>query len=213
MRQTLDYVTPTNVTPTLSSMRLSISLGLLALMVAGCSSVQTQRTTIPLSSIQASDHFQLKVRTGDPLIDELVYEMAYLQFAGGLPIRHEEPFTGSMEITFVGSPQKLFGGTSRTEGNATASGTGWYAGCGYVGGTAMLTGQGPTANPGWKNAWQNSTMLIVLKRNDGERLWTAHYRYHGKWKLNPFVIDTPEETAWLVIKRLKAKFQHDFGSR
>jgi hypothetical protein len=194
-------------------MRLSIPLGLLALMIAGCSSVQTQQTTTPLSSIQASDRIQLKVRTGDPLIDELVYEMAYLQFAGGIPIRHEEPFTGSMEITFAGSPQKLFGGTSSTVGNATDSGTGWYAGRGYVGGTAMLTGQGTPGSHGWENAWQNSTMLIVLKRNDGERLWTAHYRYHGKWKLNPFVIDTPEETAWVVIKRLKAKFQRDFGSK
>ncbi|MEI6779422.1 MAG: hypothetical protein WCQ21_00750 [Verrucomicrobiota bacterium] len=53
-------------------------------------------------------------------------------------------------------------------------------------------------------------MLIVVKKGDGERIWTADYKYKGGWEMSGWVVNTPDEAARLVIKRLKKKFDNDF---
>jgi hypothetical protein len=53
-------------------------------------------------------------------------------------------------------------------------------------------------------------MLIVLKRADGERLWSADCNYKGGWELSRWVVNTPEEAGRLVTKRLKDRFVSDF---
>jgi len=143
-------------------------------------------------------------------MDKLVYEMAYEQFSDVVPLREKEPYTGVMEVTFASSDQSWFVGGSSTVGNATAYGSGWYSRNGYAGGTATVTGTSSTISSGGAVTWQNSTMLIVLKKEDGERLWTADYNYKGGWELSGWVVNTPDEAARLVIKRLKQKFQDDF---
>ena len=181
-----------------------------ALALVGCSSVQTQKAAVPLASIQASERFQLMVRTGDGVMDKLVYEMAYQQFGGVLPLREKEPYTGVVEITFASSGQSMFLGTSTTTGSASAYGSGWYTGNGYVGGSAHVTGNSTTVTTGSTFQWQNSTMIIVIKKADGERIWSADYSYKGGWEMSGWVVNTPEEAARLVTKRLKEKFLQDF---
>lgn len=143
-------------------------------------------------------------------MDKLVYEMAYQQFGGVVPLREKEPYTGVMEITFASSDQSAFVSTSSTVGNANAQATGWYSGNGYVRGTAAVSGSSTTVSAGGAFTWQNSTMFIVLKKEDGERLWTADYNYKGGWEMSGWVVNTPDEAARLVIKRLKQKFLDDF---
>jgi hypothetical protein len=192
--------------------RTAITLIGLAACIAGCSSVETQKKNVPLAAIQASERFQLMVRTGNAVMDKLVYEMVFAQFGSVLPLREKEPYTGVMEVTFASADQSWFLGTSGSVGNATASGSGWYSRNGYVGGTATVTGSSTTVSSGGAFTWQNSTMMMILKNSDGERLWTADYNYKGGWELSGWVVNTPEEAARLVIKRLKAKFQNDFRS-
>ena len=191
-------------------MRTPLVLTLLALVLTGCSSVQTQKAGTSLSTLQSSERFQLLVRTGNPVMDKIVYEMAFQQFGDVLPLREQEPFTGVMEITFASSDQSWFVGSSSTVGSATAYGSGWYSHSGYIGGTATITGSSSTVSSGGAFTWQNSTMLIVLKKSDGERIWTADYSYKGGWEPSGWVVNTPDEAARLVIKRLKNKFKNDF---
>lgn len=191
-------------------MRPLVFVALLAVGLSGCSSVETQKTATPLAAIQSTERFQLLVRTGNGVMDKLIYEMAYQQFGGLVPLREKEPYTGVMEITFASSDQSMFVSTSSTVGNATAYGSGWYSGSGYVGGTAAVSGNSTTVGVGGAFTWQNSTMFIVLKKQDGERLWTADYNYKGGWEMSGWVVNTPDEAARLVIKRLKQKFLDDF---
>ncbi|EIQ00887.1 hypothetical protein OpiT1DRAFT_05449 [Opitutaceae bacterium TAV1] len=58
--------------------------------------------------------------------------------------------------------------------------------------------------------WQNSTMIIVLKNNSGERLWLADYKYKGGWEFSGWVVNTPDEAARLLAERLKERFVKDF---
>jgi hypothetical protein len=144
-------------------------------------------------------------------MDKLVYEMAYQEFSDVLPLREREPFTGVMEITFVSSDQSWFIGSSSTFGNVAAYGSGWYSGSGYVGGTATASGSSASVSSGGSFTWQNSTMMIVLKRTDGERLWTADYNYKRGWELSGWVVNTPDEAARLILKRLRESFKNDFS--
>ena len=150
------------------------------------------------------------VRTGNPVMDKFVYEMAYQQFGGLVPLKEKEPYTGVMEITFASADQSWFVGTANTVGSGTAYGSGWYSHSGYVGGTATVSGNSTTVSTGGSFTWQNSTMLIVLKNGDGDRLWTADYNYKGGWEWSGWTVNTAEEAARLVLKRLKEKFESDF---
>ena len=61
--------------------------------------------------------------------------------------------------------------------------------------------------------WQNSTMLLIIKSKDGERLWTAEYNYKGGMELSGFSVNSPAEAAKLVTKRISEKFASDFSLR
>ena len=56
-------------------------------------------------------------------------------------------------------------------------------------------------------------MLAVLRRADGERLWSADYNYKGGWEMSGWVVNTPDEAARLVTKRLKARYVADAAGK
>ncbi|HED16327.1 MAG TPA: hypothetical protein ENI64_05885 [Gammaproteobacteria bacterium] len=192
-------------------MQKILLLSLLALILSSCSSVKTNKASVSLASINESESFQVLVRTGSPLMDKLVYEIVFLNFSDVLPLKEKEPFSGVMEITFVSTDQSTFVGSSNTVGNATAYGSGWYSGNGYAGGSATISGSSTTLSSGGSITWQNSTMLIVLKKANGERLWVADYNYKGGWEMSGWSVNTPDEAARLVVARLREKFQEDFN--
>jgi len=180
------------------------------LFFSACSTVETFKPATSLSSIRDAQRYRLLVRTGNGVLDKLVYEFAYAQFDDVLPLREKEPsYTGTMEITFASSSQSAFLGSSVATGVGSSSSSGWYSAGGYVGG-ATATGTAAAVTTGTTFVWQNSMMIIVLKSADGARLWTADYNYKGGWELSGFVVNTPEEAARLVVKRLKDKFKADF---
>jgi len=180
-----------------------------ALLWSACSTVETSKSTTSLATIREAQRYQLLVRTGDAVLDKLVYEFAFAQFGDVLPLREKEPYTGTMEITFMSSSQSAFLGSSVATGTAQSSGSGWYTSGGYVGGSTV-TGTSAAINSGTAFTWQNSSMIMVLKSADGERLWSADYNYKGGWELSGWVVNTPTEAARLVVKRLKEKFKADF---
>ena len=173
--------------------------------VAGCSTVQTQKANIHLDSLKGNESFQLLVQTGNSVMDKLVYEMIYLKFSNVLPLREKEPYTGVMEVTFASSDQSAFFGGSNTVGNAAYSGR-WYKG----GANASIQSNSATLSSGSVFTWQNSTMMIQLKKMNGERLWSADYNYKGGWEMSGWIVNTPDEAARLVSERLRDKFDEDF---
>jgi hypothetical protein len=185
------------------------ALGLaLLLTVTGCSTVETSGLAQPQVQNLSKERIQLRVRTGNEQMDRLLYEMAYQQFADVLPLREREPYTATFDITFSSATAGGFVGSSSTVSSATASGAGWYTG-GTSMGTVSMHGASSTVSTGTFLQWQNSIMLAVLKRDDGERLWSADYNYKGGWEMSGWVVNTPEEAARLVTKRLKARFVAD----
>jgi uncharacterized protein YceK len=60
-------------------------------------------------------------------------------------------------------------------------------------------------------SWVSAKMLIVVKKNDGEQIWSADYNYKGGWETSGYEVNSPGQAALLVTKRLKEKFLSDFG--
>lgn len=182
----------------LTMFRRALLAGLLAL--AGCSTVETAGGGSVVTTALPTERIQLKVRTGDDQMDALVYELAYQQFSTVMPLREAPPYTSELEITFTSTGQSGFIGSSTTSVSGHSTTDGWY-----TGGRAVST----TLSSGTFLTWQNSTMLAVLKHVDGERMWSADYSYKGGWEMSGFVVNTPEEAARLIVKRLKVRFASD----
>lgn len=158
-----------------------------------------------MASIQKDDRFQLKVRTGSAQLNRVVYELAYHQFSDVLPLREKEPFTGVMEITFISSDQSYFTSRSSSETTREAS-DGWYSGEGEQRDEVSASRKSGAAGT---FIWQNSTMLVVVRKQDGGRIWSADYNYKGGWEMSGFAVNTPEEAARLVLKRLRDRIESD----
>ncbi len=181
--------------------RRLVTLGLLsALALGACSTVETTGGGAPLATKMATERIQLKVQTGNDRMNAIVYEMAYQQFAPVMPLREAPPYTAALEVTFASTTQSGYLGSSSTIATGSATTNGWYTGGQVV---------GSTVSSGAFLEWQNSTMLAVLKSNEGERLWSADYSYKGGWELSGWVVNTPEEAARLVAKRLASRFVAD----
>lgn len=180
----------------------------LFLFVIGCSTVETSGGGLSVATMQPNERIQLNVQTGNAQMDKILYEIAYQQFSEVMPIREIGPYTGVLEITFSSSTQGAFLGSSNTVSSGTATTSGWYTGSGYTGNASGHT-QSSTVTTGTVFEWQNSTMIAVLKRSDGERLWSADYSYKGGWEMSGWSVNTPQEAARLVTKRLKARYITD----
>ena len=57
--------------------------------------------------------------------------------------------------------------------------------------------------------WQNSTMLVVIRVPNKERLWTGEYNYKGGMEMSGFKVTTQEEAAKLVVQRISKQFKSD----
>jgi hypothetical protein len=117
-----------------------------------------------------------------------------------MPLREKGPYTGALEITFASSTQGAYLGSSTGIASVQPTGSGWY-----TGGRAVST----AISSGTFLEWQNSTMLAVLRGREDVRQWSADYSYKGGWEMSGWVVNTPEEAARLIIKRLAARFVAD----
>ena len=180
--------------------RIATGLVVSLLALASCSTVETTGGGAGRIAQLPSDHFQLKVQTGDDRMDAAIYEVIYQQFSRVMPLRHAPPFTGSLEITFASTGQSSLQGVSAKAAKGRARSSRWYTG----GRTAGATPAHATFL-----AWQDSTMDAVLTRGDAEPIWTANYSYKGGYEFSGFVIDTPEKAARLVARRLAMRFAAD----
>jgi hypothetical protein len=189
-------------------LRRALLLGLAAL--GGCSSVETSGVGLASPTPMASNQrIQLRVHTGNDHMDQIVYEIAYQQFSQVLPLREVEPYTGALEVTFTSETQSGFVGGTTAYTTGSGSANVWYTGSRSAMASASGNSTTSSVSSGTTLEWKNSTMLAVLKSNDGERLWSADYSYKGGWELSGFVVNTPEEAARLVAKRLKAQYLKD----
>ena len=185
----------------------TFALCLLSIAFVGCSEMETHPSVESGSQLKASEPFAVVVHS-DNGIAPIVYEYAVEELSPTLRIAENGPAKGRIEISFVSSTQSAFVGTSSSYTSGTAIGSGWYSG-----NTAYYSGQiGATTNTvssGGSFDWQNSTMIVVIRDEAGNRLYSADYKYKGGWELSGWVVNTPAEAAKLCMQRIHKKMLAD----
>ena len=188
-----------------------IFLVFVTFILDACSSMQTYSNFQDTQMIVKNQSYQVRVRTGNEVMDRIVYEFAYLEFGKYLPIAEKGSFTGTVDITFSSSSESAFIGSSVAYATTTGYVDGWYTGTGYVGVTGNASTVSSGVSGGGTLTWQNSTMIVILKDGDSKRLWSADYKYKGGWEMSGWSVNTPQEAARLCVQRVAEKLGQDLG--
>lgn len=192
-------------------MLLVLLLVALISLLCSCSSMQTYSNFKDPQSIINNQSYQIRVRTGNEVMDRIVYEFAYIEFSKHLPVAEKGVFTGTIDIVFSSVSDSNFVGVSNAYTTSSGYTNGWYTGAGQIylnGRNSAITN---TVSAGTGFTWQNSTMLVILKDTYGKRLWSADYQYKGGMELSGFSVNTPEEAARLCIQRVADRMKDDLS--
>jgi hypothetical protein len=180
--------------------RLLSILILILITLTGCSAMQIYSGSQDIQTLLENQAYQLRVRTGNEMIDKAVYEFAFNEFSKYLPIAEKELYTGTLDVLFFSTPK-----------TALFESSGWYTEDGYVGARdSSFTGDRSVVS-GETITWQDSTTVVTIKNKDGKKLWSADYTYKGRWELSGFVANTPQEVARLCIKRIARRMKKGFA--
>ena len=183
-----------------------------ALAFTGCaaSTMNTRIGSVPYETVISGTAYRVLVSTGDTALDKFVYEQAFFEFGDLLPLSDKGDKAGTMEISFSSTPEGMAIASGTSYGTQNLHASGWYDGSGYWGGSASATGSATSVATASTYTWQNSTMLIVVKGYDSQRIWVGDYNYKGGYEMSGWVVNTPTEAARLILKRMAQRFLTDF---
>jgi len=140
------------------------------LATCGCTSRMEADRIKDANALLNAQHFRLMVQCEDKRLEPYIYEDAWRELGAILPLTEGEDATGTVEVTFTSDTGNASIGTGVGFGHA--SGGGWYGG-GHM--SSVGVGIGGAGNL----TWQNSLMMIVVKGNGEQRLWSARYQHRG----------------------------------
>lgn len=182
----------------------------LIVMVSSCSTMRTEKSADTFSALADNQPYQVRVRSGHPIMDRIIYDSASLEFGRYLAISETDSYRGTIEIIFAGSWGSTFLDSTSDFSTSSVSGNAWYTGNGYIG----LSGSDSADESGSASAnaavAKKTTMHVTIKGSHAERLWTADYKYKRDLELSGFSTDTEEKVARLCIKRIVEKLTDDF---
>ena len=183
----------------------------------------TRKQAPNLSSVTAHKTYQVRVKTGNLVMDKIAFEFAHDAFGKYLVLSREEPYTGYIDITFTSSLQTPFTWPSLINWaypfrwskpeyqTNVAYGNAWYTGNDKIGtkGISQFTETG--INPDNALTWHNGKISVTLKDMEKRKLWSADYEYKGGW--NPtraFYIYSAEGAVKQCILAILEKFETDY---
>ena len=184
----------------------------LIVMVSGCSTMRTEKSADTFPTLAANQPYQIRVRSGHPIMDRIIFESASLEFGRYLAISEADSYKGTLEIIFAGSWGSTFLDSTSDFSTSSVPGNAWYTGNDYIGlsgGDSEDESSSASANA---DIAEKTTMRVTMKDSHAERLWTADYKYKRDLELSGFSTDTEEKVARLCIKRIVEKLTDDFPS-
>ena len=165
--------------------RWAAALGLL--LAAGCSQMKTGPVT-DLYALEALGGYRLQVRADSPELEVPIRLMVVQAFQPYLPIGGSGA-QGEVQVVFhssAGLATSLPDGSERTTVPST-------------GPSSQPTAE---AGPPASRRWLDATMSVVIKDPAGKALWSADYRFRGRWSLAGLFVATPEQAARVCVKEI-----------
>jgi len=189
--------------------RLMTIMLLFIILVGGCSTMKTEKGVESVSALVENQPYQIRVRSGHSIMDQIIYDFALLEFGKYLAVSKRDAYMGIIEIIFAGTSGSSFLDSPSDFTTGSGIENAWYTGSGYIG----LSGSDSTRETdsmAGSTSTQESTMLVNIKGSQGERFWTADYKYKRDLELSGFTTDTEDKAAKLCIKRIVEKLKDDF---
>jgi hypothetical protein len=161
------------------------------LVLSGCGSVKVETVAqVPPDQIATGKQYFLRVQTGEPQLDQFLYEFSFHEVGKFLNlVEKQEDADGTVDVLFttVGHDKIV------NKGSSLGSAGGWYTGAGSVAAAAI----GSSYSTAEAKTKQWSTMVVAIKTKEGKRLWWADMDLTGKKS-----VKTPTESARYLSKKL-----------
>jgi hypothetical protein len=177
----------------------------LMVLLSGCSTMQTTKSTAHVSALLHNQPYQLRVRSGHFIMDRTIYETAAPEFSTYLTISSKGPYRGIIEIIYAGLSDSSFLEATSDFTTGSVLGNAWYIGTGYI----ELSGSDATRETGSTTAHttmpEDNTMRINIKGLQEERLWTADYKHKSV-----YTSDNEQKVLKRAIKKIVEQLRKDF---
>jgi hypothetical protein len=157
-----------------------------------------------MKGLTAEENYQLRVRSGNIVLDKIIYNTAYQVFSKYLPLSKDSTVTGHIDIHFRSNHHRGLQKSATGYKKNVIYGNSWYTGAEYRGLSAETE-----IVAGGITSWQDSTMSTVISDIAGKGLWSADFRYRGNIDSGKLV-DTADKSAILCLRRIVQQFEEDF---
>ncbi len=179
--------------------------------ITACSTIKTNKQAYTYSTVTDKNSYQVRVRSGNLMLDRIIHEAATKEFGKYLHISGEDSFTGFIDITFVLKAKRGITGSSPVYINNVVYGNSWY-----TGDEAVPKGSGFSSSlPGSESIGmfniQKSNMIAVIKKKNGLQFWDAQDAYNGVSDFSRLFVQTVDETAVFSLERIIHQFKNDFS--
>lgn len=180
-------------------------------VITACSTVSTVQYQPDYADIQINEVYQVRVRTGNITLDDLLYQSAVYEFGKYLKLANEGPITGYIDISFTSTAKKLFSGSRKGYTKNVAYENRWYTGDSSFIADYQPPLPGHEIIPGNLFTWQNSIMNILIQDLQGNILWASSHRYSGGTEKSGFYVKTSDYAARLCLSSIIERFESDYA--
>ena len=158
----------------------------------------------------AYSNFNMIVKSGDKILNDYINNIAYFEFSKYVPINEQRNQTGILEVIYQSNDDKV-----KDISKTSYSDTGTYGEVNpnYRGGLDVNKQETTVKNEQTTVRvfnFQNSTMFVVMKDLQGNRIWAANYNYKGSTELTGVLVNTPQEAAKLCIEKISKNMGQKF---
>ena len=194
-----------------STIKLLLLSFIIFSMLIACSTIKTNKQAHTYSTVTDKNSYQVRVRSGNLMLDRIIYEAATKEFGKYLHISGQDSFTGFIDITFVCKAKRGITGSSPGYINNVVYGNSWYTGDETAHkGSGFSSSLSESRSIGMFNI-QKSNMIAVIKKINGLQFWDAQDAYNGVSDFSRLFIQTVDETALFSLERIINQFKNDFS--
>ncbi len=196
---------------TVSTIKLFFLTIIIISILIACSTIKTDKQAYTYSTVTDNHNYQIRVRSGNLMLDKVIHEAATNEFGKYLHVCEEGSFTGSIDINFLCKSKRSITGSSPGYINNVIYGNSWYTG--YEAGNK---GSGVSSSISGRNStgmfnMQKCNMIIAIKKINGVQFWNAQDAYDGVSDFSRLFVQTVDQTAVFSLERLVSRFKHDFS--
>jgi hypothetical protein len=196
---------------TASTIKLFLFILFIFNILIACSTIKTDKQAYSYSTVTDKNSYQVRIRSGNIMLDSIIYDAATKEFGKYLHISGEESVTGFIDIIFICKAKRGITGSSPGCIHNVVYGNSWYTGDKTVNTSSEISSTVSGSRSVGMFNLQKSNMIVVIKRKNGQQFWGAQDAYNGVSDFSRLFVQTVDETAIFALERIIDQFKNDFS--